>query len=111
VVTSNSSRTVARWLADHRATALISAIVGRDSGLALKPSPAMVQQALKLCAHRDAIFVGDSEADLRAARAAGLRFVGIAPEAAPRRQLLSCGISLEELFDSPAEVAAAFHLG
>ncbi len=108
VVTSNSSRTVARWLADHRAAALVSTIVGRDSGLALKPSPAMVQRALKLCEHRRAIFVGDSPADLHAARAANLRFLGIAPDPERRQQLAASGMCRDELFDSPAGIAAAF---
>jgi phosphoglycolate phosphatase-like HAD superfamily hydrolase len=39
IVTSNSSRTVARWLEIHRVAILVRAIVGRDSLLALKPSP------------------------------------------------------------------------
>jgi len=110
VVTSNSSRTVARWLADQQATALVSVIVGRDSGLALKPSPAMVQLALELCTCRDAIFVGDSEADLRAAHSASLRFLGIAPELSQRARLLSCGANEHEMFQSPAELTRVFDL-
>jgi phosphoglycolate phosphatase-like HAD superfamily hydrolase len=48
IVTSNSSRTVARWLELHGAANLVHAIVGRDSVLALKPSPEMVARALAL---------------------------------------------------------------
>ncbi|HUY19623.1 MAG TPA: HAD hydrolase-like protein [Candidatus Binataceae bacterium] len=110
VVTSNSSRTVARWLADHRAAELVSVVVGRDRGLALKPSPATVHCALALCEHRGAIFVGDSDADYRAARAAELRFIGIASDPERRAQLAALGASQPDLFDSPAAVAAAFGL-
>ena len=58
---------------------LVDVIVGRDSGLPLKPSPATVERALALfaVAPSDAAFVGDSEADLNAANAAGVRFYGV----------------------------------
>ncbi len=108
VVTSNSSRTVARWLAIHRESGLLSVIVGRDSGLALKPSPAMLQRALQPRGDRQAIFVGDSEADLRAAHSAKVRFIGIAPEAERRDQLLQLGVEPGDVFDSAAAVGIAF---
>ena len=65
--------TINRWLERHDASALIHTIVGRDTLLALKPSPAMVLEALRRCGADpdDAIFVGDSTADLGAAQAAG----------------------------------------
>ena len=71
VVTSNSSRTVEAWMRAHEAHNLANVIVGRDSGLALKPSPATVERALAACAvaPADAAFAGDSEADLKAAGA------------------------------------------
>jgi phosphoglycolate phosphatase-like HAD superfamily hydrolase len=50
IVTSNSSRTVTRWLKLHRIGNLVRAIVGRDSLLALKPSPEMIVHALALSA-------------------------------------------------------------
>ncbi len=50
IVTSNSSRTVARWLELHHIADLVQAIVGRDSLLALKPSPEMIVRALALSA-------------------------------------------------------------
>ncbi|MBI3758842.1 MAG: HAD family hydrolase [Deltaproteobacteria bacterium] len=50
IVTSNSSRTVARWLEIHHVSDLVDAIVGRDSLLALKPSPEMVTRALEVAA-------------------------------------------------------------
>jgi phosphoglycolate phosphatase-like HAD superfamily hydrolase len=67
-----------RWLERHRMTALVRAIVGRDSMLPLKPAPDMVGRALELCATPapEAVFVGDSEADLRAACGAQGGFFG-----------------------------------
>ncbi|HVA12836.1 MAG TPA: HAD hydrolase-like protein [Candidatus Binataceae bacterium] len=107
IVTSNSSRTVGRWLERNRATGLIRAIVGRDSGLALKPSPAMVGRALELCAAApaDAAFVGDSAADWGAACAAGVGFYGVAASASARDRLLAAGAGA--IFAAPA----ALHIG
>lgn len=51
-------------------------IVGAEEGRALKPAPDMLHAALKaLPTHAEAIFVGDSTADVGAARAAGLPVV------------------------------------
>jgi HAD superfamily hydrolase (TIGR01509 family) len=93
IVTSNSSRTIAHWLERHRASELIRTIVGRDTLLALKPSPAMVFEALRrLDANpHEAVFVGDSEADLGAARAAGMGFYGIATVPARHERLIAAG--------------------
>jgi phosphoglycolate phosphatase-like HAD superfamily hydrolase len=129
VVTSNSSRTVARWLELHRVSDLAHAIVGRDSLLALKPSPEMIARAIALAATfaadtlaavsvtgtlpamsatgtlaavsaADAVFVGDSLADFEAARAAGLGFYGIAATDSARARLSTVGAS--DIFTSPA---------
>ncbi|HUY29262.1 MAG TPA: HAD-IA family hydrolase [Candidatus Binataceae bacterium] len=109
VVTSNSSVTVARWLTRNRVAGAIAFIVGRDSALALKPSPAMVKRALELASARarDTVVVGDSEADLRAARAAKVRFIGIAAEDAARDRLIA-GAATAEIYSSPA--ALGIHL-
>ena len=109
IVTSNSSRTVAAWFEANRARQTMPPIVGRDSGLALKPSPAMVRRALALSAASapDAIFVGDSEADLRAASAAGIRFAGIAARAEIRAKLIAASVADSEIFASPAILARA----
>lgn len=45
IVTSNSSRTIRRWLRVHRLRAVVDTIVGRDSYLALKPSPETLERA------------------------------------------------------------------
>ncbi|HEV2169905.1 MAG TPA: HAD-IA family hydrolase [Candidatus Binatus sp.] len=108
IVTSNSSKTVERWF-ERRAEASIDAIVGRDSLLGLKPAPDMLLRALEMFSadRSDAVYVGDSEGDVRAAKACGVRFYGIAASQNFRDQLIAAGAS--EIFASPAELA--FHLG
>lgn len=110
VVTSNSSRTVEAWMSAHEARDLIDVIVGRDSGLALKPSPAMVERALATCAvaPADAAFAGDSRADLKAAGAAGVRFYGVSAKTEGRDRLTALGAS--PVFSSPAAMAVYFDL-
>jgi HAD superfamily hydrolase (TIGR01549 family) len=119
IVTSNSSHTVARWLQLHAIGDLVRVVIGRDSLLALKPSPEMVLRALELASLTPeavflgdsnsrarnpisaaaAVFVGDSEADLGAARAAGVGFYGVAPNDAARERLSAAGAT--ETFASP----------
>jgi HAD superfamily hydrolase (TIGR01549 family) len=109
IVTSNSSRTVKRWFDSHRGAA-VDAIVGRDTMLALKPAPDMLIRALELFSvdRADAAFVGDSEADLRAAQSCGVRFYGIAATDAARDRLLAAGAA--EIFGSPAALAIFLNL-
>ncbi len=106
IVTSNSSKTVKRWF-DRRATASVDAIVGRDTLLALKPAPDMILRALELFSvdRSEAAFVGDSDADLRAAQNCNVRFYGIAPTDIARDRLLNAGA--KEIFSSPAALAVA----
>ncbi len=106
IVTSNSSRTVERWFQMNRCASCT--IVGRDTFLALKPSPAMLLRALELFSAKpaDAVFVGDSEADLLASRAAGVKFYAIGCADRVRDRLLALGA--EQIFASPA--ALAIHL-
>jgi HAD superfamily hydrolase (TIGR01509 family) len=110
IVTSNSSRTVAAWLRARHAENLVDLIVGRDSGLALKPSPAMVQRALEAfaVAPADAAFAGDSDADLKAAAAAAVRFYGVNATVAGRERLVALGAS--RVFSSPSELSIYLHL-
>jgi phosphoglycolate phosphatase-like HAD superfamily hydrolase len=123
IVTSNSSRTVAAWLrmwageelADPEglarpedraeAASAVDLIVGRDSGLPLKPSPATIERALAACdiSPADAAFVGDSAADLNAAKAAAVRFYGVNAKAEGRDRLTALGAS--PVFSSPAAMA------
>jgi HAD superfamily hydrolase (TIGR01509 family) len=107
IVTSNSSKTVQRWF-DRNGAASIDAIVGRDTLLGLKPAPDMLIRALELFSvdRADAAFVGDSDADIRAAQSCGVRFYGIAPTDSARDRLVAAGAT--EIFGSPA--ALAIHL-
>jgi HAD superfamily hydrolase (TIGR01549 family) len=107
IVTSNSSRTVSRWFKQH-GVASVDAIIGRDTLLGLKPAPDMLVRALESFSvvRSDAAFVGDSEADLLAAKSCGVRFYGIAPNDTARDRLLAAGAT--EIFASPA--ALAIHL-
>jgi HAD superfamily hydrolase (TIGR01509 family) len=109
VVTSNSSKTVQRWF-DKNAGASVDAIVGRDTLLGLKPAPDMLLRALELFSadRADAAFVGDSDADIRAAQACGVRFYGIAPADSARDRLLAAGAA--EIFGSPAALAIELNL-
>jgi phosphoglycolate phosphatase-like HAD superfamily hydrolase len=107
IVTSNSSKTVQRWF-DRHGGASVDAIVGRDTLLGLKPAPDMVIRALETYSvdRSEAAFVGDSDADIRAAQSCGVRFYGIAPTDTVRDRLLAAGAT--EIFASPA--ALAIHL-
>ena len=107
IVTSNSSKTVQRWF-DRHGGASVDAIVGRDTLLGLKPAPDMLIRALEIFSvdRSEAAFVGDSDADIRAAQSCGVRFYGIAPTDTARDRLLAAGAT--EIFASPA--ALAIHL-
>ncbi len=107
IVTSNSSRTVYRWLARARLVYTVHTVVGRDTLLALKPAADMLRRAMDHCKaeHDAALFVGDSDADRLAARAAGVRFVAIARSEERRARMNRDGAGA--IFDSPAELLQA----
>lgn len=95
IVTSNSSRTTTSWLQRERLDSGLTAVVGRDAMLPLKPAPTSVVRALGLCSVRaaDAIFVGDAPTDFQAAVTAGVRFIGIATTPTRRARLIEAGAS------------------
>jgi len=107
IVTSNSAKTVQRWF-NRNGGASVDATVGRDTLLGLKPAPDMLIRALEIFSvdRSEAAFVGDSDADIRAAQSCGVRFYGIAPTDSARDRLLAAGAT--EIFGSPA--ALAIHL-
>ena len=109
IVTSNSSRVIRRWFSRHRRARLLDAIIGRDSLLALKPSPEMILRALERCEvpAGASAFVGDADSDYCAAAAAGLEFFGIAFSENLRDKLVAAGA--RGVFSSPA--ALGIHLG
>jgi HAD superfamily hydrolase (TIGR01549 family) len=102
IVTSNSSRTIRRWFSIHHSKNLINEIVGRDSLLALKPSPEMIKRALELSKvnARDAVFIGDADSDYRAASAVEVEFLGVAERETSRDALAAAGAG--RVFSSPA---------
>lgn len=108
IVTSNSSRTIRRWFALHRVSRLIDTIVGRDTLLALKPSPEMISHALAHCGTRakNAVFIGDADSDYTASAQLGLDFFGIAINQHLRDRLATAGA--RRIFSSPA--ALGIHL-
>jgi phosphoglycolate phosphatase-like HAD superfamily hydrolase len=111
IVTSNSSRTVRRWLKRHRlAAGTVGAIVGRDSLLALKPSPEMLERALEISHAKPAgaAVVGDSDADFIAASALGIAFFGVAATEASRERLARVGAPAP--LASPAALAQRLSL-
>jgi len=107
IVTSNSSRAVSRWFKKNGGTS-VDAIVGRDTLLGLKPAPDMLIRACELFSvnRSESAFVGDSEADIRAAQSCSVRFYGIATSDSARDRLLAAGA--DEIYSSPA--ALAIHL-
>jgi phosphoglycolate phosphatase-like HAD superfamily hydrolase len=110
IVTSNSARTVRRWFAIHRLSHLLEVIVGRDSLLALKPSPDMISRALGRCAIRakDSAFVGDSDSDYLAAAQLGIDFFGVAFNPSFRDRLAAAGAA--RIFASPAALGIYLNL-
>ena len=110
IVTSNSSPTVERWFDQNGGRGSIDAIVGRDTLLGLKPAPDMLLRALELFSvdRSQAAFVGDSDADLRAAQNCGVRFYAIAPTDGARARLVAAGAT--HIFSSPAALALELSL-
>jgi HAD superfamily hydrolase (TIGR01549 family) len=108
IVTSNASRTIRRWFSIHRMSPLLDVIVGRDSLLALKPSPEMIARALKRCGVgvNDSVFVGDADSDYCAAAAARVEFFGVGFSQNLRDKLAAAGA--RQIFSSPA--ALGIHL-
>lgn len=80
VVTNNSPLAVERYLADHQLTGCVSGRVhGRTRDISLlKPHPHALLRALATTRTQAAraLMIGDTQADLIAARAAGVRFLG-----------------------------------
>jgi phosphoglycolate phosphatase-like HAD superfamily hydrolase len=106
IVTSNSSRTVRRWLEQHSLSDSVRVIVGRDSLLPLKPAPDMILEALKEAKipASDSAYVGDVAGDCVAAKAAHVVFYGIAGSQGARDALAAAGAV--DIFDSLHALAA-----
>ncbi len=80
VVSNNTGPAIRSFLEARGLDVFVAHVVGRDPvdvGL-LKPDPYVVNTALRLldCAAAEAVMVGDTPADVQAARAAGTRVIG-----------------------------------
>ena len=106
IVTSNSSRTVERWLEKHALADAVSVMVGRDSLLPLKPAPDMILEAVKRAniPASDSGYVGDTATDCAAAVAAHVTFYGIARSPTSRDALKAAGAV--DIFESLPALAA-----
>jgi phosphoglycolate phosphatase len=81
VVTAGDRRVVSVQLARHGVDALLGAVVYGDDGPEQKPHPAPLRRAIAALGHsahpEHTAFLGDTLDDVRMARAAGARAVGI----------------------------------
>ena len=72
-ICTNKREALARHLIETLGlTPIFDAIVGADTASAAKPDPAPVRLCLEKTAAKRAVFLGDSDTDIRAAAAAGL---------------------------------------
>lgn len=110
-VVTNKSEGFSRTILDHFGLlADLDIVIGGDSGFARKPAPDMLLAACRQtgCAPDAAILVGDSAADLNAARAAGMACILVRGgySGIPAEDLGADAV-LAEPGDLPALLAAA----
>jgi phosphoglycolate phosphatase-like HAD superfamily hydrolase len=94
VVSNNPTDAVWQALKANQVEGLVPAVLGREPGgdlKRLKPSPAMLRQALSMLdrAPERAVFAGDSVTDMAAAQAAGVPAVGVLGHSRARRSQLT----------------------
>jgi pyrophosphatase PpaX len=110
VVTAKTEEGALRTLRHTGLLRYMQAIVGADTCLRCKPDPEPVQVALARLerAPSEALLVGDSPHDIAAARAAGVRAVGVLHGACDRESLLAAGAEalLDDLGPLPSLLAA-----
>lgn len=108
VVSNNSQQAIERYLALHSLTAEVTVVVGRAPGepMLLKPHPHSVQCAIDRLGvpASSCALVGDSAADIIAARAAGVHSIGYAKIPERRPALVDAGA--DAIVDSMGELAA-----
>ncbi|HSD19294.1 MAG TPA: HAD family hydrolase [Anaeromyxobacter sp.] len=109
VVTAKTEEGALRTLRHTGLLRYMQAIVGADTCLRCKPDPEPVKVALARLerAPSEALLVGDSPHDIAAARAAGVRAVGVLHGACDRERLLAAGADalLDDLAPLPALLA------
>ncbi|MGW1724799.1 HAD family hydrolase [Streptomyces sp. NPDC002306] len=109
VTTNNSPSVVDKYLVGRGLRSCFAPqVYGRTENLqALKPDPHCLNRALEDMGAdpRDALMIGDTDSDFLAARAAGVPFLGYAPDR-PRQKRLR-GAGAKEMVDSLATVLRA----
>jgi phosphoglycolate phosphatase-like HAD superfamily hydrolase len=94
VVTNRSRRSAERMLAAVGLLPLVDTVVGADGGIRPKPSPEGIQAAmarLGATCSGAVFYVGDTVDDMCAAKAAGVRAIGVAYGVASADRLLAAG--------------------
>ena len=95
VVTNNAPAAVSVVLAQGAPVLAQLPVYGREPGAPdrLKPAPHMLTDATRTAGREpaDAVMIGDSVSDVRAAAAAGMPCIGLSPELARREELLAAG--------------------
>ncbi|MCM0622732.1 HAD family hydrolase [Nocardioides bruguierae] len=102
VASSANAQTTDRLLDAAGISTLVSAVTTADDVSASKPHPAPVQQALDQAEGRALMMLGDAPWDGRAAREAGVAFVGLRTGGFSGEALRRVGAS--HVFDDPAEL-------
>jgi pyrophosphatase PpaX len=109
VVTAKTEHGAFRTLRHTGLLPFMRAVIGADTCARAKPDPEPVRVALARLgrAAGEAVLVGDATHDVAAARAAGVRAIGVAWGAASREALARAGADaiLEGFHDLPALVA------
>jgi beta-phosphoglucomutase-like phosphatase (HAD superfamily) len=82
IVSNNSGAAISTYLADHRLTGYIKAIIARDDHDQdrMKPSPYRVQEAVRMLGGEvgECAFIGDTPSDVLAGHLAGVPVIGYA---------------------------------
>lgn len=103
-IVSNKADFAVKELREHFFKDRVDVALGEAEGVARKPAPDMVEQALEQLGvpKENAIYVGDSEVDLETAANAGLRCVSVTWGFRERGKLLESGARI--LIDRPLEL-------
>jgi phosphoglycolate phosphatase len=110
VATGKSRRGVTNIFKRHDLGSLFDASVCADDGPG-KPDPFMAQENLRLLAHdrRSAVLIGDATHDMRMARSAGMRALGVTWGFATESEIRDAGAhEIHHAFDTLQESLYAF---
>ncbi len=105
-VISNKQDSAVRLLAERHFPGLLETAVGESATVRRKPNPDAVLAALRVMEipARDAVYVGDTEVDLRTAENAGLDCAAVGWGFRSREELRAAGAA--RVFETPDELLA-----